>query len=659
VADDPLSVVLARVEDVRPAGSGYSARCPAHEDRVSSLTVSPGESAAVVLYCHAGCSPERITAAVGLTMADLAGAPRVIAEYPYHDSDGAVIYVVERWMPKDFRVRPGLPPQSQRVLFAKQWIDHARDSDQMLYVVEGEKDAMTLIDLGIPATCNVGGAGVGKWLPHYADQVAGCRVTVVADTDDPGKRHARAVAAAVAATAKSVVLAVPSYGKDVTELLSAGYTLNHLSPLEQAQPLPLLLSSQVPLRRLEWVWPGYMPAGKLTTIEGDPGAGKSTLTIDLVARWSTEMAMPNGVAHAGPYHCLMISAEDDPEDTIVPRLRAAGADLSRVHLLSSGADPSLPFDLGVDLDALDKTINAMKIKILTLDPLASFLPDGADSHSDHKIRRALYPLHLLARRTGVSVVAVRHLSKSATKAIHAGNGSIGIIAAARAAFMVGSIPGEDESLRVIAGIKTNNSALPAPLVYRIGVDPRYDVGRIIWGGESLVSAQDVLDGGKGLDERLLAEDAAEWLAVACDHNPMTWRDIIRLGKRDGYTEITLRRGRARVLDKTINPITSNGVKLVGTYWLPKAQAATVGESFAHLEPVIAAQSDEQMSKRPTERDNGATLIGQQPESDSYPDYNTCEICQSTDATLFDTPVFAARCPTHDPTTWIMGGGDDE
>ncbi len=658
MADDPLSVVLARLDHVRPAGAGYSARCPAHEDRISSLTVSPGDSAAVVLYCHAGCSPESVTAAIGLTVADLTGAPRIVAEYPYHDADGAVLFVVERWMPKDFRVRPALPPPAARVLFAAQWINHARDTDQMLYVVEGEKDALTLIELGIPATTNVGGAGVGKFLPHYADQVAGCRVTVIADADDPGKRHARAVAAAVAPVAKSVVLATPSFGKDVTELLGAGYTLEHLSPLEAEQPLPLLLSSQVPVRRVTWVWPGYVPAGKLTTIEGDPGAGKSTLTIDLVARWSTTEAMPSGAAHAGPYDCLMISAEDDPEDTIVPRLRAAGADLNRVHLLSSGADPALPFDLGIDLDALDKTIVAMRIGILVLDPLASFLPDSSDSHSDHKIRRALYPLHLLARRTGVAVVAVRHLTKSATKAIHAGNGSIGIIAAARAAFMVGPIPGEDESLRVITPIKANLSVPPMPLVYRITVDAAHDVGRVVWSGESHTSAQDVLDGEKGLDDRLLVEDAADWLRQVCQGAPMTWQELTRSGKRGGFSEITLRRARIRVLTKVINPKAADGSTVVGTFWIVRDETPTVSELAHRLLSGHPIQSDEQTSKPATAGEIDASLPVGDAQSDSFLDSDVCDICGISGAALFDSPVFAVRCPVHDPTKWINNGVTD-
>ncbi len=369
--------------------------------------------------------------------------------------------------------------------------------------------------------------------------------------------------------------------------------------------------------------------------------------------------MPNGAAHGGPYECLMISAEDDPEDTIVPRLRAAGADLGRVHLLSSGVDPSLPFDLGIDLDALDKTITSLRIKVLTLDPLASFLPDNADSHSDHKIRRALYPLHLLARRTGVAVVAVRHLTKSATKAIHAGNGSVGIIAAARAAFMVGSIPGDDESLRVITPIKANLSAPPTPLVYRITMDVENDVGRITWAGVSDASAQDVLDGEKGLDDRLLIDDAVDWLTQLCEDNPMTWRDIAQRGKREGYTEITLRRGRGRTLSKVVNPIDANGTMVVGTFWTRKTKTVTVSELARHDVAVHPTQSDEQTSKRDTQRNTDASLIGIDAESDTYLDNDVCDICGSGGATLFDSPVFAFRCPDHDPGKWIMNGSSDE
>lgn len=655
---DPLHGILDRLDAVRASGSGYSARCPAHADRISSLSVSVGETAGVVLHCHAGCSVQDVLTAMGASMADLAGQPRVVASYPYHDADGQVLYTVERWSPKTFRVRPGLPDLAHRVVFGLQWVSYARDCDRMLYVVEGEKDALTLINAGIPATTNVGGAGVGKWLPHYSDQLAGCTVTVIADNDEPGKAHARAIVASLTGAAKSVVAGVPAYGNDVTEMLAAGYPLDHLVPLEELQPLPVVTSSGVSPRKVTWVWPGYFPAGKLSTVEGDPGGGKSTLTIDLVARWSTGAAMPDGVAHPGPYGCLMISAEDDPEDTVVPRLVAAGADLRRVHLLSSGAVPELPFNLGTDMDALDKTIENLGIGIVVLDPLSSFLPDDADSHSDHKIRRALYPLHLLARRRNVAVLAVRHLSKSATKAIHAGNGSIGIIAAARAAFMVGISP-DDPGLRILAPVKCNLSPPPAALRYRIQIDPLHDVGRVVWDGPVETSAQDVLDGEKGQDERLVRDDAREFLTELCAQTPLTWRDIAAQGKQDGYAEITLRRVRNSVLTKCPYPMAPDGTIIPGTFWVRSDRAVTAGSQLAHL---IASTPHEQESKRATAAtaSDNPPAPGPDPEAEMYLRPKVCDVCGSAEAIYFGMPHFVARCRPHDPRSWsnpTPAGGD--
>lgn len=651
--NDTVAGILDRLSGVHSSGAGWAAKCPAHEDHVASLSIGEGESADAVVHCHAGCQPSAVMEAVGLSVRDLAGAPRVVATYPYHDADGTVLYTVERWSPKTFRVRPGLPDVAQRVLFGRQWIDYARSTGAVIYVVEGEKDALALINAGIPATCNVGGAGVGKWLPHYSDQLAGCAVVVIADDDDPGRTHARAVAASLAATAKSVTLALPGYGKDVAELLDAGYTIEHLRPLPAAESLPVLLAATVPVRRLRWAWQRYIPQGKLTTLEGDPGVSKSTLSIDLVARWSSGMAMPDGVAHDGPWPCLMISAEDDPEDTIVPRLMAAGADIRRVHLLSSGVSPDSPFNLADDFEGLEQTIAKLGIRILTLDPLSAFLPSTSDSHSDADIRRALYPLHLLARRMDVAVIAVRHLSKSATKAIHAGNGSIGIIAAARAAFMVGSLPDQPE-VRVLAPIKCNLAAPPPTLQYRIEIDPRHDVGRLSWGGELETSAQDVLDGDKGQDERLKRDAAREYLAELCTA-PMAWKEISARGKLDGFAEITMRRVRDTALVNRINPIAANGDRLTGTYWIRADLVDTLSSAevmHAHINTHAGPHNLlSKASEQATVSDAESPELNASVEDDIYTRERVCDACGSDDARIFDKPHFVIRCRAHDPRRW--------
>src|SRR4029079_3946864 len=157
-------------------------------------------------------------------------------------------------------------------------------------------------------------------------------VVVYGDNDPPGRAHARAVAASVRPYAASVSLVVPRHGKDVSDLLDAGDSLDDVDPLSDQEEVAAYVAANVRTRRVEWAWGGYVPLGKLSLIEGDPGDGKSVLTVDLAARWSSGAPMPDGTVHDGPWPVFMVSAEDDMEDTIVPRLIAAGARLDYVTL---------------------------------------------------------------------------------------------------------------------------------------------------------------------------------------------------------------------------------------------------------------------------------------------------------------------------------------
>jgi putative DNA primase/helicase len=673
--DDQLARILDRLDGVRPSGAGYDARCPAHDDRVASLSVSTGDSGGVVVHCHAGCDTDKVIAAAGLTMTDLAGAPHVVAEYAYTTEAGDLLYTVERWQPKTFKVRPGLPPPAQRVLYAAPWVRHARETGTPIHVVEGERDVNRLLGMGIAATCNVGGAGKGKWLPQYTAALAGCLVVVIADDDATGHVHARAIAKALTGHARHVSLCVPPVGNDVSDLLDAGYPLTSLLPLPEEGDLPMLGADTVRAQKLDWAWPRYIPFGMLSTVEGDPGDGKSTLTIDLVARWSSGLMLPGDGAHGGPYMTLMISAEDDLERVIVPRLRAAGADLANVRLLASGADPTRPFDLGADLDALERSILAKKIRVVILDPLAAFLPDDADAHSDHKVRRALYPLHLLARRTETAIIAVRHLSKSATKAIYAGNGSIGIVAAARAAFLVRPHP-SDPNARVFAAVKANLGALPPALGYRIVSDEINDCARIAWEGVVDLTAQDAMDGPAAAEERSRVDDAADYLTELVTA-PMTWKEIAARGKIDGYSEITLRRARSAAVRKISAPRVvpwSDDDHLTGIYWvIPDAVAQfTTGttrdsttdsdQSTASTEPSAQMLSDspptksranEQERKPPPPTDHSESPVD--PEAELLAKPRVCDQCGNVECLVYAAPWWCIRCRAHDPRVWSPDG----
>jgi 5S rRNA maturation endonuclease (ribonuclease M5) len=253
-ADDFVRHLDARGLAPRKTSAGWQAKCSAHDDTNASLTVSAGNDGRILLHCHAGCSTEAVVGAIGLAMADLFAAkpqapikPKIVATYDYTDEAGVLIYQSVRYVPKDFRVRRPDPTgitkyvwniaaasQVRRVLYRLPEVVAAIAARRMVFVVEGEKDADTLAANGCCATCNVGGAGKGKWLPEYNESLRGAaRVVVIADRDEPGRVHARAIANAVYGVAKTVrLLELPDVNgkpvKDASDFFAAGGTVEEL-----------------------------------------------------------------------------------------------------------------------------------------------------------------------------------------------------------------------------------------------------------------------------------------------------------------------------------------------------------------------------------------------------------------------------------------------
>lgn len=229
-------------------------------------------------------------------------------------------------------------------------------------------------------------------------------------------------------------------------------------------PQPILVSvSSVEAKPVQWLWQEYFPLGKLAVIAGDPGLGKSLITVDMAARLSIGKPMPDGsTPFPLPSSTIFLTAEDAIGDTIRPRLEAAGADIDLVHVLDGIAVPGEPharsFTLKEHIEQLRLAIAHTDAKMVVIDPLNAHLGD-VDAHRDADIRSVLKPLADLAEVEDVAVVVVCHLNKgSGGKAIYRVMGSLGSVAAARIAFAVVKHP-EDESRRVMAVIKSNLSDL--------------------------------------------------------------------------------------------------------------------------------------------------------------------------------------------------------
>ena len=199
--NSPLQTILGHLDEVKQAGNGYTARCPAHEDKRNSLSVTTGDDGRVLLYCHASCKTDKICADIELDMKDLFPADtsrqakrREIATYNYVDESGKMLFQKVRYEPKDFRCRVSdgnggwnwKMNDVQRVLYHLPAVIKA----PFLFICEGEKDCdlLTQPGYGYTATCNYDGAG--KWSteynPYFKDKV----VYILADNDDAGRKHA-------------------------------------------------------------------------------------------------------------------------------------------------------------------------------------------------------------------------------------------------------------------------------------------------------------------------------------------------------------------------------------------------------------------------------------------------------------------------------------
>ncbi|MER7174588.1 DUF3987 domain-containing protein [Streptomyces mesophilus] len=235
--------VIEALQQHGSKGRGTAWQCVAHEDRAPSLSVTNGNKG-VLINCHAGCATEDVVDALGLSMPDLFDEaqekrerPRVVAEYPYCDEQGELLMTVKRMEPgydgerKTFRqYRPDGTPGVKgirRVLYRLPDVLRQAQAGEIVVVVEGEKDVESLAAKGVIATCNVGGAG--KWSDDYTAALRGAKeVVVIADRDEPGRKHAATVADSVKRAGIPVRVLEPARGKDMTDHITAGLNFDDL-----------------------------------------------------------------------------------------------------------------------------------------------------------------------------------------------------------------------------------------------------------------------------------------------------------------------------------------------------------------------------------------------------------------------------------------------
>jgi hypothetical protein len=270
---------------------------------------------------------------------------------------------------------------------------------------------------------------------------------------------------------------------------------------------------------------------------------------------------------------LILSAEDGVEDVIVPRLAAAGANLDHVDILdhvNDGTDPR-PIELPGDVARIQRLVEAEGHALVIIDPLTAFLGGQINSYKDQDVRRALYPLKLMAEATGTAVLVIRHLNKSGdANPLYRGAGSIGIVAAARLGLLVAPDPG-DADRRILAVTKSNLAAKPSALAYRVVEDELYGCVRITWEGTTGHTAADLL--GQPVDRSAPKRDQAEdflYDALANQARPVVWLQAAATAR--GISWRTVERAKAD-LEVIVERRGEPGKRGGGSYWwrLPDGQ----------------------------------------------------------------------------------------
>ncbi len=252
-----------------------------------------------------------------------------------------------------------------------------------------------------------------------------------------------------------------------------------------------ILYSDVKRKPINWLWPGRIPFGKLTAMDGDPNYGKSSILCDVSAKYTRGLPMPEeqsaACAPGGVVLCMM---EDDPADTLHDRLTRAGADLTRiVHLgeIPAGVIEGIPitrsFNLQKDIRLLIREIKRVNAGLVVLDPLAGLVGPASTNKSD-EMYTVLDPIAAIARVMGVAVVFTRHLNKQQSEhSLYRGSGSMAIIGRARVGLICSDDP-EDDTIKVLANHKNNLLEKAPGLSYQICNDREEGDPRpyVLWRG---------------------------------------------------------------------------------------------------------------------------------------------------------------------------------
>ena len=446
-----------------------------------------------------------------------------------------------------------------------------RGEGEKLFVFEAPVDLLSFLclfkkDWQKHSYLSLGGVGEKALVRFLSDRPSVKTIYLCLDSDEAGNEACSRIAK-LTPEGLTVHRLVPLF-KDWNEVLQRraeiadGKYLSEaiygLREPPQEETVEIIRMSEVDTQTVEWLWKPYIPFGKVTIIQGNPGEGKTTLALCLCAACTNRKPFPLMPEHE-PFNVIYQTAEDGLGDTVKPRLMEAEADLDRVLVIDeSKQEPSLSDE------RIEKAIRQNGARLIILDPIQAYVGEKTDMNKANEIRPIFRRLAEVAERTACAVILIGHLNKAAGgQSAYRGLGSIDFRAAARSVLLIGRVKREP-NIRVIVHDKSSLAPEGKPMAFCLDPETGFE-----WVGEYDITADELLSGAGGNTATKTEQAETLILDLLADENEMTSEEVMKAAAEVGISERTLKTAR-RNLETRIE------VKRRGNQWYYRLKSAAQG-----------------------------------------------------------------------------------
>ena len=440
-----------------------------------------------------------------------------------------------------------------------------RGTDNQLFVFEAAIDLLSFIQL-FPkdwkkrSYLSLGGISSVALMTFLSERPQITSVFLCLDNDQAGNKACEKLAGEIL-EGYSVIRLKPSK-KDWNEILcdkgvdrkkAITETITIKIP-EKEELVPMLCYEDIEQTSVEWLWFPYIPFGKLTIVQGNPGEGKTYFAMMLTAACTNRKLFPN-MEDIEPFNVIYQTAEDGMGDTIKPRLVEAGADLSRVMVIDDSEEA-----LTLSDDRIEKAVRQNHVRLVIIDQVQAFIGADVDMNRANEVRPVFRKLGMIAEKTGCAIVLIGHLNKSSgTQSTYRGLGSIDIMAAVRSLIFIGKVR-KDPTTRVLIHEKSSLAPPGETMAFKLGDEEGFR-----WVGAYEISADELLDGKEGKATETKLERGTKLIReLLADKKEISIRELDEKAKEQGISGRTMRDVRSRMkneLEYRVNEKQENSIRL--------------------------------------------------------------------------------------------------